>query len=214
MVHDTLPSLYAGRQIYTTVPLFYPGGMVPDNVHLLSSWAQLLDVQHADILFDEVSAIASARDTESLPPQIATLLQQLRKRDLILRWTAPSWQRADRILRETTKLLTICHGWFPKKQQDSEWQQNRFFTFRSYDSADYTDFTSAQSTMKRLKPLSKGRLLLSRHIAPKCYDTFASVSTIGTVLLSGRCAVCGGRRRVPECICEDYRQGIKHGTHL
>lgn len=107
MVHDTLPSLANGRDIYTTVPLHLPDGTIPPNVHILHDWSQVLEAEHADILLDEVSAIASARETEALPPQIATLLQQLRKRDLLLRWTAPNWMRADRILRETTRLSSM-----------------------------------------------------------------------------------------------------------
>ncbi len=204
MVHDTLPALYTGRRIYTTVPL-YIDGVMPDNVELLTDWSQILDARHADILLDEVSAICSSRDTLALPPQIATLLQQLRKHDLRLRWTAPNWQRADRILRETTKTVTICRGMFPRRDPNSDWRQNTLFIWRTFDSADYTDFTSLDSAKKRLKPLQTAFYHLTKHsLAPQTYDTFAAVSTIGTVLESGRCAVCGGRRRVPECSCKDY----------
>ena len=207
MVHDPLPSLMAGRDIYTTVPITYPDGTMPPNVHILTEWSQILNASHADILLDEVSAICSSRDTEALPPQIATLLQQLRKRDLVLRWTAPSWQRADRILRETTKIITICHGHFPHRVAGSHWSSNSFFFFRTFDASDYTDFSSLQSTAKRLKSLQTSCYLLSkRHLAPDCYDTLGQVHTIGTVLMSGRCAVCGGRRRVPDCSCPDYRR--------
>lgn len=208
MVHDTLPSLYAGRKIYTTVPLTWPDGTTPDTVEILHDWQQILDAEHADILLDEVSSIASSRETEALPPQIATMLQQLRKRDLVLRWTAPSWSRADRILRETTKTVTICHGYFSKAMNDSEWRQNRLFRFVTYDSMDYTDLEINQA-QRKFDALSSHWFLLSRHLARCCYDTLASVSTIGTVLMSGRCAVCGGRRRVPECSCQDYRQLFK-----
>lgn len=206
MVHDTLPSLFNGRDIYTTVPLRLPDGTVPSNVHLLTDWAQVLNAEHADILLDEVSAIASARETEALPPQIATLLQQLRKRDLLLRWTAPSWMRADRILRETTRLITICRGFFPRRLDDSKWCSSTLFHFLSYDAGDYTDFSSLNSTKKRLKPLQGTWYRLQPHLAKDCYDTLAQVTTIGTVLMSGRCAVCGGRRRVPECSCDEYQE--------
>lgn len=210
MVHDTLPSLYSGRDIYTTVPLTFPDGTTPPNVHVLTEWSQILNAKHADILLDEVSAICSSRDTEALPPQVATLLQQLRKNDLVLRWTAPSWQRADRILRETTKIITICHGHFPHKVSGSHWTTNTFFIFRTFDASDYTDFSSLQSTAKRLKSLQTSCFLLKHHIARLCYDTLGQVHTIGTVLMSGRCAVCGGRRRVPECSCADYKKSARH----
>lgn len=205
MVHDTLPSLYQGRKIYTTVPITWPDGSPAPNVEMLHDWQQILNARHADILLDEVSSIASSRESDALPPQIATMLQQLRKRDLVLRWTAPSWSRADRILRETTKTVTICHGFFSVRDPNSQWRQNRLFRFKTYDSADYTDLEINQA-QRKFDPLTSSWFLLSRHIAPHCYDTFASVSTIGTVLMSGRCAVCGGRRRVPECSCTDYRQ--------
>lgn len=209
MVHDTLPSLANGRDIYTTVPLHLPDGTIPPNVHILHDWSQVLEAEHADILLDEVSAIASARETEALPPQIATLLQQLRKRDLLLRWTAPNWMRADRILRETTRLITICRGMFPRKVDGTQWKSSSFFRFISYDAADYTDFSSLNSTRKALKPLQTNFMRLSKCCAKDCYNTYDSVSTIGTVLMSGRCAVCGGRRRVPDCTCEDYKMLMK-----
>lgn len=204
MVHDTLPSIVQGRKIYTTVPIHYPDGTIPENVEILHEWSQILNAEHADILLDEVSAIVSARDSESLPPQMATLLQQLRKRDLVLRWTAPSWMRADKILRETTKLITICTGFFPKRMAESMWRSNRLFHWKSYDASDYTDFASIESTGHKLKCLQSSWHWLSGGSAADCYDTLAEVSTLGTVLMSGRCAVCGGRRRVPECSCADY----------
>lgn len=204
MVHDTLPSLYQGRKIFSTVPITWPDGTTPDNVAVLHDWQQILDAEHADILLDEVSSIASSRESESLPPQIATMLQQLRKRDLVLRWTAPSWSRADKILRETTKTVTICHGFFAKIDPDSQWRRNTLFRFQSFDAGDYTEIT-INDAQRKFDCLASKWFLLSRHIAPCCYNTFASVSTIGTVLMSGRCAVCGGRRRVPECSCEDYK---------
>ena len=138
-------------------------------------------------------------------PQICTLLQQLRKKDLVLRWTAPSWARADKVLRETTKIITICRGWFSVKDDSSQWRSNRLFLFRSYNAMDYTDFSSLQAPANKLKSLQSSLFLLTRHLAPNCYDTMETVSTIGTVLMSGRCAVCGGRRRVPECSCKDYK---------
>lgn len=204
MVHDTLPSLYQGRKIFTTVPITWPDGTTPDNVEILHDWQQILDAEHADILLDEVSSIASSRESEALPPQIATMLQQLRKRDLVLRWTAPSWSRADKILRETTKTVTICHGYFSVVDPDSQWRRNRLFRFQTYDAGDYTEITL--NAQRKFDCLAAKWFLLAWHIASCCYDTFASVSTIGTVLMSGRCAVCGGRRRVPECSCLDYKQ--------
>lgn len=205
MVHDTLPSLYEGRTIYTTVPITWPDGTEAPNVIMLHDWQQILDAQHADILLDEVSSIASSRESDSLPPQIATMLQQLRKRDLVLRWTAPSWSRADKILRETTKTVTICHGYMSRLGEDSQWRSNTLFKFVTYDSTDYTEI-EINGVQRKFDSMTKSWYYLPRHIAPCCYDTFASVSTIGTVLMSGRCAVCGGRRRVPECSCPDYRQ--------
>lgn len=204
MVHDTLPALFSGRDIWTTVPLTLPDGTTPSNVHVLTEWAQVLNATHADILLDEVSAIASSRDSQSMPPQVCTLLQQLRKRDLRLRWTAPSWNRADRVLRETTQLLTLCNGWISKTDPASQWRRHLLFRWRSYDAGDYTDFSDAVHTAKRLKPLRSCWYWLPSGLACHCYDSFAQVSTIGTVLDSGRCAICGGRRRVQECTCPDY----------
>lgn len=204
MIHDTLPGLFTGRTIWTTVPLTLPDGTTPDNVHVLSSWSQILNAEHADLLLDEVSAIASSRDSQALPPQVCTMLQQLRKRDLVLRWTAPSWARADRVLRETTQLVTVCQGFVGLRDPESQWRRHVLFRWRSYDSGDYTDFTDSAQIGRKLKPLRSSWYLLNRGLAHDCYDSFAQVATIGTVLDSGRCAVCGGRRRAPECSCPDY----------
>ena len=170
---------------------------------LVADADRLLSVPRACGDDPEVASIASSRETDALPPQIATLLQQLRKRDLVLRWTAPSWSRADKILRETTRTVTICYGYFSRPAEGSRWRSNRLFRFLSYDASDYTEL-DINGARRRFDPQQSSWFLLSRHIARLCYDTMDSVSTIGTVLLSGRCAVCGGRRRVPECTCADY----------
>lgn len=218
MVHDTLPSLDAGRHVLSTVKLLDSDtGQAHSCYEPLTEWHQLLHAEHCDVLMDEIVGIAGSRESQGMPVQIANLLVQLRRRDVVLRWTAPAWARADKIIRETTQAVTVCRGFLakmPEPDPDSEdeqrlWKQRRLFKWRTFDAANYEQFTLG--TLERVGAMQVSWFWGPSSRAFASYDTLDAVEQIGHVMDSGRCAVCGGRRRVQECSCPDYQAERQRG---
>lgn len=119
MVHDVLPSLAAGRRVVSTVKLLGPDGEPHPLFVPLSDFRTLLDVEHCDVLLDEVTGVASSRSAGNvIPPAVLNLLMQLRRRDVTLSLTAPAWNRAEKVIREVTQSVTLCQGFMPKRARD------------------------------------------------------------------------------------------------
>lgn len=228
-VNDLTVSLDAGRPVLSAVRLLdwradygdpcvnplcdVDGHGSEDHVPSHPGWVplrrltQLLDMQDADILLDEVGSIVSSRESTSLPHQVATLLQQLRKRQLTLTWTAPSWARADKVLREVTQLATLCNGYGARKSEGHIWRERRYVRATSYAAADLDDFEVAKvnSVVKASRPKTVCRqwarvLTMPGRLA---YDTLEEVKPIGATGKGGTCIECGGRRVTPKCECGD-----------
>lgn len=207
MVHDTLPSLREGRTVLSTVPLVNAAtGELWPNYVPFTEWPQLLELTHGDVLMDEILGVASSRASQSMPPQVALLLNKLRKSDVALRWTAPAWNRCDVTLREVTKAVTVCRGYWGKRAPAGEdgirprWRQNRLFRFRTYAAEDFATWTDAKEG--KLNSIGKSWMRGPGSEAFASYDTLGAVSRVGEVLESGRCAHCGGIRRAPVCKCD------------
>lgn len=220
MVKDMKPSLDRNRQVLSTVRLLDPFTGNPHPLWVpIDSWLQLLDHPgHADVLFDEILGIASSRASNSMPSEVQNFLHQLRRRDMTLSWSSPSWTRADVTIREVTKRVTICRGYLPKVERvkgedDSRaWANNRLFRFTTYDAADFTEWSDNKETT--LKGVGNEWMLRRGHSwASLAYDTFDAVDRIGEVLDSGRCAVCGGTRTPAKCSCDGtHRHAYRTGA--
>ena len=230
MVNDVIPALEKGRRVLSTVRLLdYENPRPCDDAGCtavnhathqaahplyvpLESTAQLLDpdLEHADILLDEVSGVANARDSSSLPIQLVNKFDQMRRKDLLISWTAPAWGRADKVLRQVTQMVVYCKGLMPVKNalEDREWLDNRLFWLRAYDAAEFEEFTAGK--MQKLRARPKQLIWRPGSVAERAYDTFDAVSAFGWAMESGRCAVCDGRRSVPVCKCpREPRQGAQ-----
>lgn len=231
MVWDTLPSLDAGRPVLSTVRLLDWHNPRPcegcedcptegthqqqhPNYIKFQDWQQLLDFRGGDVLMDEVTGVASSRESHSMPSVVANVLVQMRRADVVVRWSAPSWARADKIIRECSQAVTYCRGYMPvevpaEKGEERAWKTRRLFKWKSYDAADFEDFTVGKRD--QLAPW-----VVDWHWGPgspvfTAYDTFDSVSTIGTVTDSGRCYRCGGNRPRPKCNCPDNHESVTVG---
>lgn len=225
-VWDSIPTLDAGRPVLSTVrlldfrnprPCDDDACTSPDHgTHLaahpgyvpLSDWPQLLEAEHCDIIMDEVTGVASSRETSGMPAAVANLLVQLRRRDVVLRWTAPAWPRADKIIRECSQAVTYCQGYLPvvdgSDEDDRQWRRRRMFRWSTYDATEFEDFTAGKR--EQVKPWTGQWFWGPGSLAFDAYDTLDAVLTIGTVLDTGRCARCGGSRRAPACSCDDYQR--------
>lgn len=223
-VHDSLPSLEAGRPVLSTVRLldyrdprpcsgycddpaahWLPDGGVhqkaADGYVPFRDYGQLLDFGGGDVLMDEVTGVASSRESQGLPYQVANFLVQLRRRDIALRWTTPNWRRADTIIREVTGLVTYCNGYMPKERRDSDriWRDRRLFLWKTYDAAAFEDFTNHQR--EKLRASTTQLVWRSRSVAQNAYDTLDAVATLGHLDSTGVCMDCNGRRTRHACKC-------------
>jgi hypothetical protein len=226
MVYDTIPSLEHGRPVLSTVRLLdyrnprpcddefcaYPSH--PDHLaaHPLyvpfTDYTQLLDWRDGDVLMDEVTGVASSRETSSMPVQVANYLVQLRRRNVALRWSAPAWGRADKIIREVSQAVTLTTAYLPRQAPPAPdgsprlWQQRRLILARTYDAMlmDEFDAHRADSAPHDIWGLLWGPG--SQMFA--AYDTLDSVTALGWANDAGMCMHCGGKRTVTKCTCEDH----------
>lgn len=223
MVNDVIPSLEAGRPVLSNVRLLDYNNPRPcddpactsenHETHLaahplyvpLVDYSQLLDANSMDVLLDEVTGIASSRESSQLPVQVVNLLVQLRRRDVTLSWTAPAWARADKVLREVSQVVVHAKGYAPKTRSTSDgtrmWRDRRLFWWRSYDATLFDDFTNGKR--ERLRPFALQAFWRPGSVAERGYDTLDSVSALGWAMESGLCIACGGRRSIPRCTCSD-----------
>lgn len=172
----------------------------------LSTFGQLLDWRDGDVCLDEVTGVASSRDYSSLPGPILDLLVQLRRRNIALRWSAPNWARADKVIREVTQAVTVCAGSFNKKRPQPPdeaprlWFDRRWFVFRTFDAAAYEEWEESQSD--NIRPEITQRLWRPGLLLNAAYDTLDPVTNIGYAVL-GTCINCGGKRHQHKCGCDD-----------
>jgi len=202
------------RRVLSTVQLLEHGDPHP-LCDRLTDWHQVLEAEHTDILFDEVTGIAGSRASMGMPIQVQNKLNQLRRADTPLSWSAPSWARADAIIRSCTQLVTDCRGWMPdrallRSDAPPAWLPRRLFKARSFSAVDFDEWTAAKANQDRggsIRPLrpsivqwwwGPGSLVFGS------YDTFDAVSRVGEVLDGGRCAWCYGSRPVPKCTCGNH----------
>lgn len=201
MIHDTRQTLESGRLVLSTVALKDPRtGLLWPNYVPLTRWQQLLDASHCDVLFDEIVGIANARTGQSLDPRVQLMLNQLRRRDICLRWTAPNFARADAIIREVTQIVTVCRGFMPKTDLLSSWPRNRLFRWTTYAAEDMTRMADGRES--KLKGLKNAWYWRPNSWDESAYDTDAAVSVVDSG--EGVCPVCGGmrpRHRDRPCTC-------------
>lgn len=206
MMHDTYLSIIKGRRILSTVRVLDPrSGDTYWNYEPLTELAQLIDVRDCDVLLDEIVGALPSAAGQSLPVEVQLLLNQLRRRNVVLRWTAPSWMRCNVVLREVTQAVTICRGYFPKYEHDEEservWGQNRLFRWTTYDAFDFTEWSDSKEGTLKGKANAwawRGPKMMAQY----CYDTFDAVDNIDSG--EGFCFRCGGMRpklKRPACSC-------------
>lgn len=193
-----LTALRSGRRVLSTVPLMDPDTGLPHPLYVpWTHWDQLLDWWDGDVLADEVLSMASSRGSASLDVRAQTMLVQLRKRNCRFWWTAPSFKRADIILREVTQAITECRGFYAnaagvetRRGVIQSWAPKRLFAFRTYDATEFDDWTSGKRD--KAKPLISEWFHGVGSEVFKAYDTLGAVNVISGVGDAGVCDTCAG----------------------
>jgi len=219
-VYDSLPSLAGGRPVLATVRLhdwenlrpcddlscMSPRHGSPDHFAAHPLWVpftdfrQLLEVEHCDVLMDEVTGVADAREFAGMPVQVRNFLVQLRRRDVVLRWTSPAWAFGDVTIRRVTQAATVCSAYLPKAAEGSLWRDRRAFVWRTYDARDLDEFDSAKR--ERIRSYVRQVLWRPGSFVETAYDTRDQVLALGALNDAGLCMDCGGKRSHPRCSCD------------
>lgn len=201
-VSEAIADLATGRTVVSTVPIASLWG---SSLPLLSL-RQLLDLEHTTVLIDEVSVVLSSRATGGLPPEVETFLQSMRHQDVTLRWTAPSWARADVILREVTQVAVNVHPLLRYTRPGAFWPTPRLVMAGAMDTTSVATDAVPERVMRR-------RVWRPRAMPGwGAYDSEHRVSRIGWPRQQAVCADCGGKTKVVYCSPERHADlGIRDG---
>lgn len=213
MVYDSLPSLAAGRPVVSTVRILDPATGLPHPLWIpLDDFRTLLEVERCDVLMDEVTGVAGARDAMGLPSAVNNHIQQMRRADVALRWTCPNWLGADVSIRRVSRAVTTCVGLMPEPapkatedEADRIWRSRRLFVWRSYDAQQFEEWTVTREKSRqkgaRQRPFARQVVWRPGMLAASAYDTFDGVLSLGVVSEAGLCMDCGGKRTAKRCSC-------------
>jgi hypothetical protein len=189
------------RLVYSTVPLLDGDAHPHPRYRPLVDYRQLVGVEHADVLFDEVAGVSDAADSASMPVQVTNWLHQLRKRDVRLRVTTPAYSRCSKPIRQVAQVIVDARSFCTEPAQAGRlWRSRRAMLFSAYDAFEFEDYTS--STGKRVKARAAAAFWRPGSLAERSYDTLGAVLALGHVTDGGMCAVCGGSRSRPRCACD------------
>jgi hypothetical protein len=201
------------RMMLSTVPIL-DGHSNPHPLWIeFNDFQQLLDIEHADCYMDEVVTVASSRDSARMDPRVLVKLNQLRKDDIFLYWTAPNLARADKSIREVTKALVECRGFAPAPRDANgpRWRSKRIFKFSAYDSVEFEQWSA--SKRDAVRPLYTLWFNGVGSSAFSAYDTLSAVSMVASITPEDTCTVCDGRVTRHLCRCNDRKTPRRHETH-
>lgn len=220
MIRDTLPSLAMGRRVLSTVAILDPATGKPHHLYEpFRSWSQLLDFRDGDVLLDEVTGIMDSRD-QGMPKHVRRLLPQMRRANVLVRWTGIDWDNSDRRLRQLTQAVTKCRGHMPnhKLVRQSEtpdalamWAPNRLAFLTTYDAQTMTQSNDGMQLTQETEKKRKAKVLLRElawapnSLTFSCYNTLDPVLAVDNSCqhvdhLTGE--VCGGKQQ--EKICRGH----------
>lgn len=98
------------RKVLSTMRFTTPSGLDHPLWVPLTDFSQIINCEHVDLVLDEVGGAVASSSSDDLPLGVKAALQELRRREVVCRWTAPSWARASKVLRECSQAVTLCLG--------------------------------------------------------------------------------------------------------
>lgn len=222
MVRDTLPSIAAGRKVLSTVAILDPESGNPHPLYVpFTSWTQLFDFEHGDILLDEITGIMDSRDS-GMPKPVRRLLPQMRRRDVRVVWTGIDWDNSDRRLRQLSQAVTKCRGhlanWKAIREQQridpsvsSLWAPNRLAFLTTFDSSSLmqSEDTKAlnfelggnsQLKARRARVLARELCWAPGSLTFSCYNSLDAVTAVDNLCRHGLEVPRPGPCKDPECL--------------
>lgn len=203
MVRDSLLSLALGRRVLSTVTILDPATGNPHPLfERFTSWEQLHDFRNGDVLMDEITGIMDSRDS-GMPKHVRRLLPQMRRANVMVRWTGIDFDNTDRRLRQLSQAVVRCRGHLPnlrlqrgdgERDAVSMWAPNRAFVLTTFDAQTLTDSSDSRALTEDVRRERKAKVLNReivwgpREPAFACYNTLDAVATV-----SSACPVCGGK---------------------
>lgn len=188
-VEQAMCDLEDGRPVLSTVQIDSDYGRSQPIVSL----TQLLQAEGCTVLLDEVAVIFSSRSGSSVPSEVVTFLQTLRHRDVTVIWTAPTWKRADLLLREVTQVQVVVRPMLKRGVDGSLWPRPLLAAIGVLD----TTSVPVDATPDRV--LRRRFWMPMRSEALGAYDTMADTPQVGRLIPGGPCPDCGGSRTRPRC---------------
>lgn len=128
----------------------------------------LAEYGSSNIIIDEAGAMFSSRDT-GRNKAFGKVVQQLRKYDTRLLWTAPAYARADKILREVTFKIILCQPVFKGQNRLKAWPTTRLVLQKSFDASRID--SSGMSVNRNARATGLSLMSVSKYW--NCFDSFA-----------------------------------------
>lgn len=128
----------------------------------------MAEVGTCNVVLDEAGVMFASRDT-GRNKAFEKAVQQLRKHDARLLWTAPAFARADKILREVTFTAVLCQSLYKKRARGKAWPSTRLILQKSFDVSRLD--SSGMSINKNAK--AKGFGVIRTAKWERAFDSFA-----------------------------------------
>lgn len=177
-----------------------------DGAEHIRSYDQLMKLRHTLVLLDDVSAIASSRNYAALTPEAVLFFQTLRHHDVSLIWTAPTFDRADVLLRSVTREWTDVRVLIATRREGSLWKSTQLaytLTGTPEESmaagASGSGYRIAHPFLGFFRPAS-----VFQH-----YDSFADLDLFTPEKFPTRCRDCGAVLMYPRVNAKEHNHGDK-----
>lgn len=129
--------IYSGvRRVLSTMRFTTPDGEAHPLYVPLTDYSQLTTFEHGDLILDEVGGAVASSTGDDIPMSVKAVLQEMRRKEVNIRWTAPSWARASKVLRECSLGVTVSKGKFAVRDSD----EIEFFGWHDTESIDPVSF--------------------------------------------------------------------------
>lgn len=106
------------RRVLSTMRFTTPDGEAHPLWIPLTDYSQLVNFEHGDLILDEVGGAVASSTGDDIPMSVKAVLQEMRRKEVNIRWTAPSWARASKVLRECSLGVTVSQGKFAVRDSD------------------------------------------------------------------------------------------------